>query len=370
MNNVDIESTVALCNTWDPTDKGTLLAAHVGLALTAAKIGHINKTFNKTCYCGELEEDLFHRYRECAIFNAARDNMCPEIKDPDVVPGPLATFGLVQLQQKELDFRKMLRELPEKPFQQLEHDDMIFQSDGFVEFFSDGSMDENDDDRWSLVGGGIIWLSRSHGAQSWFGMLPGILRTITRGELMPLLGLVKILEATDFDIKVFVDNASMVQEACEHITLQGNGRWRPNAATPNGDWWTRFDKAVARSIGIRNIQVIKVKGHVRAEDVQSEHDAYLQWGNDQADTAAKKGRMLLQLHRNRIMHCIRADVTKAQRVQKFILHVQKEHIGKASRAEGVFGEDGPSQTSQTEGCRHSGYDILHPKTWGKEWKTA
>ena len=277
LGRIDRETTLNFPRTLGRAGRGRLMAVLTGLVYTQRDFAKMSAgEVDSLCACGEEEETYEHRYRRCSL-HAEDRAFVREIGSPESVPSPLATFGLAQVTDEERAFCRHLAQMPATPLPPLPGA-CLEGEDGYYDFYSDGSADPADQPRWRVAGSGIVWCERDEDGgvvwRKWSSPLPGLVQTITRAELLPL---VLLTEGVAADFRVYIDNDSVVSEARARIASSGRGLSKLYAVGPNGDLWSRFDDALRASPN-RRAAVTKVRGH--------DGNA----GNERADAAAKAGR--------------------------------------------------------------------------------
>ncbi len=266
LQHIDFDTAMAFPNTLGPLAKGRLVSALTGLPYTQSDYHKISGgEEDSLCSCGMETDSYEHRYLRCPNHADLRAGV-PELLPPVSVDIPLATFGIAQCLPEEVAYHRYLETSVFQPVPAWSALPIVGESDDFLDFFSDGSAGPADDPRWRVAGSGITWRESVGGQFVWRQYstpLPGLVSTITRAELLPLI---LVLEIVDRAVRFFVDNRSVVVEAQQRIAAAGRGLLRPYACQPNGDLWQRFDRALL-AFPDRWVLVLNVKGHVDPDTV-------------------------------------------------------------------------------------------------------
>ncbi|CAK0799974.1 unnamed protein product, partial [Prorocentrum cordatum] len=275
------ESTIDWCSLKAHTRKQLTTLGRIDVATTLAypmELGDVARGRPMAVLTGLVYTNAdFARVHQISLHDDLRSSV-PELLAPAVPDLPLVTFGLSQLLPGERAFWTHLEGTPVQPLPLWATLPIRGETYDFQDFFSDGSADPTDDPRWRVAGSGVVWRQASpSGATQWRRYatpLPGLVQTITRAELLPL---VLLVENVVQPLRVFIDNKSVVSEAILLISAGGRGLPWPYATRPNGGLCKRFDAALRARPG-RAVVVQKAKGHVDPSEVQSSFEHPMVWG--------------------------------------------------------------------------------------------
>ena len=333
LEGLDLEATVSLLKTLAAQDRGLLRAILTGAVRTEHEKSKCRKDEEEEdkgkCACGQIENSLDHRWRWCPLWKDARRPWQQHFESFNNLPKVTQSYGLVNLDAEEVDWRKSLWSIKKegKAGTMWDHTP---EPGSTGEAFLDGSARPADNSRFRTASWAV---SNEAGDRLDAGQSSGRPQTINRAETESLLGAMRLFDR----LRAWSDSAYVVRMFNAIVNKTCMKAW---PLIKNGDLW----KKVATMVQARepdSVEVKKVKAHQEEHDEETAEEARLRKGNDGADRHAKdaNGKERPDKVRqtgDRLMEKHAQKLETVRKYQQLVLAVSRRSVGE-SRAPGTKG---------------------------------
>ena len=279
LGTLDLDTSTAMPKKLDNQDRGLLRAIMTGAVRTEhekAKCQEPGSIADGKCACGEEELALVHRWRWCTRWSKLRQPWQQTFEKFNDLPEVTQSYGLVNEDSQELEWRKRLWEIPTAGRAELapgHRPDVGSQG----EVCLDGSARPADLPRFRTASWGVVDL---RGTDLDSGQTVGRPQTINRAELGALAAAIR-----KFEQLVASSDSSYVVKMFQKLAT--GCRMRAWPMTKNGDMWKEIEEAVKSRPRV-SITVNKIKAHSAAQEGESMDERARRLGNDAADRLAKE----------------------------------------------------------------------------------
>eukprot|EP00438_Fugacium_kawagutii_P017758 Skav224503 [mRNA] locus=scaffold1478:227093:229585:- [translate_table: standard] len=302
MKDITLTSPYLTTKAWpsDTGDQGLLRTALNGTFFAQERQHHVaEQTQTTTCvFCGE-EDSQYHRHWTCRVSEPAR-KQCPQHIRDKIPHLPIATtaHGWVPTPAALDTFQAMLHQLPDVSdiHEQVDSDDNI------LDLFTDGTCLTPQDPLSRLAAWGFVQ-SISHSPPRFapiaHGIVPGLVQTITRAELLAAKSALLYARKTGKPFRLWIDNALVVKHLRHVLEATHWESLVPSNKVPNHDLITDIMQLLG-PLKPRCRGITKVSSHQSYEGARDDCDLWVWAGNDAADRCASQAftqqPKLLQVH--------------------------------------------------------------------------
>eukprot|EP00438_Fugacium_kawagutii_P004397 Skav211908 [mRNA] locus=scaffold3051:23360:33285:+ [translate_table: standard] len=299
-------------------DKAYLRSSLNGSFFTADHLNHRNQPQDDHCpLCGE-HDHLFHRNWECTALDDLRGELMAYKEELLAMPQATFLHGWFPLPEETRQFHSRLLQIPDTTGEHLP----VVHS-GRLEFFTDGSCKDPTDKFNRFCSWGVVLSSSSDYYRFQplsQGLVPGILQTVVRAELMAVQSAIRYALKTWCSFRIWVDN----QFVCDTINSMLQGKFQPCRNQPNHDMLASVASLIHQAADLC-VGIVKVVSHQQQQGASAvERWAYQ--GNDAADFLA--GAVFARYPvEYRMWHCSRVALAHRRKVKqvfhKFLVDVGK-----------------------------------------------
>ena len=264
-----------------PIEAGVLRTCLNGTFYTADHLKYIRKEDSAFCpFCAELDSRK-HRHWECRKLEHARNCNPDHVKKIMTMPDATINHGWIPTPNSLGDFHQMIQQVPDTTGSHITPPDQSLH----CEIFTDGSCRTPANAITRLATWGVV-VSSNASSDFWpisSGVVPGLIQTITRSELMAIKSAFKYGARNQGTFRVWTDNQFVFNTVQRMIQAPYVFVW--SVQKPNHDLILDILQLV-RITDQRCVGIVKVCSHA---DGKLESDAIIRWsfrGNAAADECA------------------------------------------------------------------------------------
>jgi len=337
LSHSDFAATREYLQKLEPTDQGLLRKALNGANFTNDSIYHFSDTGTLCCqFCG-AKDSRFHRFWECEVFQAERQQCSKHVLDmiPDLPPS-LTCHGWALRSDTWKEWKKMLLDIPMPRVQ-----DSIapFRTSGqWIDIFTDGSCLWPCQKELRLASWAVVQAHPSGDPCSsqivMAGAVNGLQQSAFRSELVAVLQTLKYAKHWGCSVRIWSDCQSVIKRLRRILVMHE----RPKINTPHADLWLDVFELLSEW-DFQRVEITKVAAHQDSQLPLSavEHWAYLH--NSLADRAARLANLqrpasLWHLHKQHVSAVQFASKVSCE-VLDTILRISRRVVQRESLAKEV-----------------------------------
>lgn len=265
-----------------PIEAGVLRTCLNGTFYTADHLKYVNKSESSLCPFCSLPDSRRHRHWECTKLAHARKCNQQHLAEIMNMPDATVNHGWIPQPQNLRDYHQILQDTPDTTGQHLLPDDDL---SSHFEVFTDGSCRTPANALTRFATWGVV-VSSQQSSEFWplsSGVVPGVIQTITRAELMAIKSAFRFGARIGGTFRIWTDNQFVFRIVERMIQAPYVFVWP--VQKPNHDIINDI-LLLVRITACKCVGIVKVCSHA---DSTLEPDAIIRWafrGNQAADECA------------------------------------------------------------------------------------